>query len=104
MVNFRLTDDHVLLENVPADDKVNGVYRANRLPDTRVWVRVLAVGPGELMPSGQRGPMPCSAGDVVLINIGAGFDLEHEGTTYRVVYGGRKDIIAVKTAELSAVA
>jgi co-chaperonin GroES (HSP10) len=91
MVIKQLTDDHILLEALEPDEKVNGIYRPTRISDEKVLARVIAVGPGDLNPAGTRNPMPCKVGDTVLVGQGAGFHYKD----YWFVYGGRKDVIAV---------
>lgn len=56
-------------------DKAEGVIK---LPD---WQRVLrgevvAVGPGRMLPLGERAPMECSVGDVVTFAATAGMDAD----------------------------
>lgn len=46
---------------------------------------VLAVGPGMLMKNGERWPMPCKAGDVILFDKGAGEEIEIGGEKLRVI-------------------
>lgn len=91
----QLSDDHVLLEQIGADDMVNGIYRPNRDPNAVTLARVIATGPGDMNQRGERNPMPCAPGDVVLVHGGAGFRFNRDGREYWIVYGGRKDIVAV---------
>jgi chaperonin GroES len=94
-VTFNLTDDHIQLEALEADDKVGSIYTPTKLTDQKVLAKVIAIGPGELNQHGNRNPMPCKEGDTVLVSSGAGFRYVRDGRESWFVYGGRKDIIAV---------
>lgn len=96
-MKLKPTDDHIFLEATEdvSHLMVNGIWRPNVNQTEKVSAKVISCGPGDLNQQGQRNPMPCKAGDTVIVSMGAGFRLKHEGTDYWVVYGGRKDIIAV---------
>ena len=69
----RLLDDLIAVALL---DKDEGPIR---LPD---WARILrgevvAVGPGRMLPLGERAPMSCSVGDIVTFAATAGMDADY---------------------------
>jgi chaperonin GroES len=86
----RLLDDLIAVELL---DKAEGVIK---LPD---WQRVLrgevvAVGPGRMLPLGERAPMECRVGDIVSFSATAGMDAE---------YGVGKKVRLMKDVDVDAV-
>lgn len=74
-------------------DKAEGVIK---LPD---WQRILrgevvAVGPGRMLPLGERAPMECSVGDIVSFAATAGMDSS---------YGVGKSIRLMRDTDVDAV-
>jgi chaperonin GroES len=69
----RLLDDLIAVALL---DKAEGVIK---LPDWQRTLRgeVVAVGPGKMLPLGERAPMECSVGDVVTFSAAAGMDSEY---------------------------
>jgi chaperonin GroES len=86
----RLLDDLIAVELL---DKADGVIK---LPD---WQRVLrgevvAVGPGRMLPLGERAPMECRVGDIVSFSATAGMDSS---------YGIGKNIRLMRDSDVDAV-
>jgi chaperonin GroES len=86
----RLLDDLIAVELL---DKAEGVIK---LPD---WQRILrgevvAVGPGRMLPLGERAPMECRVGDIVSFSATAGMDAE---------YGVGKKVRLMKDVDVDAV-
>jgi chaperonin GroES len=86
----RLLDDLIAVALL---DKAEGVIR---LPD---WQRILrgevvAVGPGRMLPLGERAPMECRVGDIVSFSATAGMDAE---------YGVGKKVRLMKDVDVDAV-
>jgi len=74
-------------------DKAEGVIK---LPD---WQRILrgevvAVGPGRMLPLGERAPMECHVGDIVSFAATAGMDAD---------YGVGKKVRLMKDVDVDAV-
>jgi chaperonin GroES len=69
----KLLDDLVAVELL---DKVEGVIK---LPDWQRTLRgeIIAVGPGRMLPLGERAPMECSVGDIVTFAATAGMDSDY---------------------------
>jgi chaperonin GroES len=86
----RLLDDLIAVELL---DKTDGMIK---LPD---WQRILrgevvAVGPGRMLPLGERAPMECGVGDVVTFAATAGMDSQ---------YGVGKSIRLMRDSDVDAV-
>lgn len=90
-----LCDDYIQLEHIPDERPKIQLLDGTVTAGATVKARVVAMGPGELRPDGQRQPMPCKSGDVVRVMKGAGFRDIHDGSEVWFVYGGRKDILGV---------
>jgi chaperonin GroES len=74
-------------------DKAEGVIK---LPDWQRTLRgeVIAVGPGRMLPLGDRAPMECGVGDVVTFAATAGMDSQ---------YGIGKSIRLMRDSDVDAV-
>jgi chaperonin GroES len=86
----RLLDDLIAVALL---DKAEGVIK---LPD---WQRILrgevvAVGPGRMLPLGERAPMECRVGDIVSFSATAGMDAD---------YGVGKKVRLMKDVDVDAV-
>lgn len=95
-MDLRLLDDYIELRHIP--DPKPAIHLLDDTVVTKgstIAAEVLAVGPGELRPDGQRQPMPVRRGDVVRVMKGAGFRDMIDGQERWFVYGMRKDIVAV---------
>ncbi len=90
----QLLDDLIAVELL---DKVEGVIK---LPD---WQRILrgevvAVGPGRMLPLGERAPMECSVGDRVSFAATAGMDSSYGiGKKIRIMRDTDVDTVEVAT-------
>lgn len=93
-IKFRPMDDRALVEPVEADEKTTGGIilpdTAREKPQRGV---VIAVGPGKLLDSGQRGEMSVSVGDEVFYGKYSGTEIEFGTDRYVVVR--ESDILAV---------
>jgi len=93
-VKFRPTDDRVLVEPREAEERTAGGIV---LPDTAKEKPqrgvVIAVGPGKLLDSGERGEMSLSVGDEVIYGKYSGTEVEFGTDKYVVLR--ENDIVAV---------
>ncbi len=93
-IKFRPLDDRLLVEPSEAEEMTAGGIV---LPDTAREKpqrgRVLAVGPGKLLDSGQRGQMEVQVGDEVFYGKYAGTEIEMSGDKYVVLR--ESDLLAV---------
>jgi len=93
-VKIKPLDDRIVLEQSKAEEKTAGGIV---LPDTAKEKpqrgKVLAVGPGKLLDSGNRGTMSVKVGDEVFYGRYAGSDVEVDGAKYVVLK--ETDVLAV---------
>lgn len=79
-------DDRVVVEPMEAEEKTRGGIV---LPDTAQEKpqrgKVIAVGPGRILDSGERAPLPVKKGDKVLYAKYGGTEIEIDGTTYMIL-------------------
>jgi chaperonin GroES len=92
-VNIRPLDDRVVVQPVEAEETTAGGIV---LPDTAKEKpqrgKVLAVGPGRLLESGERGELSVAVGDEVIYGKYGGADIEVEGNEVKVLR--ESDILA----------
>ncbi len=92
-INLRPLDDRVVVEPKEAEERTAGGIV---LPDTAKEKpqrgKVLAIGPGKLLDSGERGKLSVAAGDVVIYGKYAGSDIEVDGREVKIVR--ESDILA----------
>ena len=92
-VKIRPQDDLVVVEPTEAEETTAGGIV---LPDTAKEKpqrgRVLAVGPGRLLDSGNRGELSVSVGDEVIYGKYGGSDIEIDGEDYKILR--ESDILA----------
>ena len=85
-LNLKPLDDRIVIQQSAAEEKTAGGIV---LPDTAKEKpqrgKVLAVGPGKLLDSGQRGKMSVKLGDEVFYGKYAGSDVEVNGTKYVIL-------------------
>jgi len=85
-IKLRPLDDRIVVEPVEAEEKTAGGIV---LPDTAKEKpqrgTVLAVGPGKLLDSGQRGELSVSVGDEVIYGKYAGSDFEIDGREVKIL-------------------
>jgi len=84
--NIRPTDDRVLIKALEAEDKTAGGIL---LPDTAkekpVRGKVVAIGPGKLLDSGDRAPLSVKVGNVVLFGKYAGTEVKLDGEEHTIM-------------------
>ena len=92
-INVRPLDDRVVVEPVEAEEMTAGGIV---LPDTAKEKPqrgiVLAVGPGKLLDSGERGELSVCVGDEVIYGKYAGSDIEIDGREVKILR--ESDILA----------
>jgi len=93
-VKIKPLDDRLLIEQSEAEETTAGGIV---LPDTAKEKpqrgKVLAVGPGKLLDSGERGKMYVKVGDEVFYGKYAGTDVEIDGKRYVILK--ENDVLAV---------
>jgi chaperonin GroES len=92
-ISIRPLDDRVVVEPLEAEETTAGGIV---LPDTAKEKpqrgTVLAVGPGKLLDSGERGQMSVAVGDEVIYGKYGGTDIEVDGNEVKILREG--DILA----------
>ena len=92
-ISLRPLDDRVVVEPVEAEAMTAGGIV---LPDTAQQKpqrgTVLAVGPGKLLDSGERGDLSVAVGDEVIYGKYAGSDIEIDGREVKILH--ETDILA----------
>ncbi len=93
-VNIKPLDDRVLGEPCQAEEKTaGGIVLPDTVKEKPQRGKVVAVGTGKLMDSGQRGKMSVSVGDEIFYGKYAGSDVEVDGHKYVILK--ENDILAV---------
>jgi len=92
-IGLRPLDDRVVVEPLEAEEVTSGGIV---LPDTAKEKpqrgTVLAVGPGKLLDSGERGELSLAVGDEVIFGKYAGTDIEIDGREIKILR--ESDILA----------
>ena len=92
-IKLKPLDERVVVEPVEAEEKTAGGIV---LPDTAKEKpqrgTVLAIGPGKLLESGQRGPLSVAVGDEVIYGKYSGSDIEVDGREVKILR--ESDILA----------
>jgi chaperonin GroES len=96
-LNMRPLDDRIVVEQSKAEEKTAGGIV---LPDTAKEKpqrgKVVAVGPGRLLDSGERGKPSVKVGDEVFYGKYAGSDVEVNGQKYVILK--ESDVLAIVEA------
>jgi chaperonin GroES len=92
-INIRPLDDRVIVQPIDAEETTAGGIE---LPDSAREKpqrgTVVAVGPGKLMDSGQRGDLSVAVGDEVIYGKYGGSDIELNGNDVKILR--ESDILA----------
>jgi chaperonin GroES len=94
-LKIRPLDDRVVVEPFEAEERTRGGIV---LPDTArekpQQGKVVAVGPGKLLDSGERGQMSLRIGDAIFYGKYSGTEIEIEGDKYVILR--ESDVLAVQ--------
>lgn len=100
-MKIRPLNDKILVKRLEAEERTKGGIV---LPDTAKEKpkegKVIAVGTGKLLDSGERAKSQVSAGDRVLFNSYAGTEVKIEGVEHLIM--NEDDILAIVEAEAKA--
>jgi chaperonin GroES len=92
-LNLRPLDDRVVVEPQEAEERTaGGIVLPDTAKERPQRGTVVAVGPGKLMDSGNRGPLSVSVGDVVIYGKYSGTDIEVAGKEVKILR--ESDILA----------
>ena len=92
-LNLRPMDDRVVVEpNAAEETTAGGIVLPNAAQEKPQRGTILAVGPGKLLDSGQRGDLSVAVGDEVIFGKYGGSDIEVDGKEVKILR--ESDILA----------
>ena len=92
-VEIRPLDDRVVIEPLEEDEKTaGGIFLPDTAKEKPQKGRVVAVGPGKVLESGETAPMSVSVGDIVLFAKYGGTEVQVEGEELMIMR--ESDILA----------
>ena len=92
-IKLRPLDDRVVVEPVEAEEvTAGGIVLPDSAREKPQRGTVLAIGPGKLLDSGERGVLSVSIGDEVIYGKYSGSDIEIEGRDVKILR--ESDILA----------
>jgi len=93
-VNIKPLDDRVLVkQSDPEEVTAGGIVLPDSAQEKPQRGKVMAVGTGKLLDSGERGKMSIKVGDEVFYGKYAGSDVELDGTKYVILR--ESDVLAI---------
>ncbi len=91
--NIRPLDDRVIVEVSPAEETTaGGILLPDNAKEKPQRGKVVAVGPGKLLESGERGPLSVAVGDEVIFGKYGGTEIEVNGEEIKILR--ESDILA----------
>ncbi len=85
-IKLRPLDDHVVVRPAEQEEKTEGgIVLPDTAKDKPQRGEVIAVGPGKLLPNGDRSPVSLKVGDMVLFGKYSGTEIKVEGEEYTVM-------------------
>jgi chaperonin GroES len=92
-VSIRPLDDRVVVEVSAAEEMTaGGIVLPDNAKEKPQRGRVIAVGPGKLLDSGERGPLSVAVGDEVIFGKYGGTEIEVDGEEVKILR--ESDILA----------
>ena len=92
-VKIRPLDDRVVVEPMQAEEKTaGGIVLPDAAQEKPQRGTVIAVGPGKLLDSGERGELSVTVGDEVIFGKYGGTEIEVEGSDVKILR--ESDILA----------
>ncbi len=92
-IKIRPLDDRVVVEPMEAEEvTAGGIVLPDAAQEKPQRGTVVAVGPGKLLDSGERGELSVSVGDEVIFGKYGGTEIELEGTDVKILR--ESDILA----------
>jgi chaperonin GroES len=93
-LNIKPLDDRIVVEPADADVKTaGGIVLPDNAKEKPTRGKVLAVGPGKLLDTGNRGPLSVRVGDEVYYGKYSGTEVDVSGKKYTVLR--ESDVLAV---------
>lgn len=85
-VNLRPLDDRVVVQTMEAEETTaGGIVLPDKAKEKPQRGKVIAVGPGKLLNSGNRGEVNVAIGDEVIFGKYGGSDVEVNGEEYKIL-------------------
>jgi chaperonin GroES len=92
-INLRPLDDRVVVEPQEAEDvTAGGIVLPDTAKEKPQRGKIVAVGPGKLLDSGERGTLSVTVGDEVIYGKYSGSEIEVEGREVKILR--ESDILA----------
>ena len=92
-INIRPLDDRIVVEPMQAEETTaGGIVLPGNAQEKPQRGTVVAVGPGKLMESGQRGELSVTVGDEVIFGKYGGTEIEVDGSDVKILR--ESDILA----------
>jgi chaperonin GroES len=92
-IKIRPLDDRVVVEPVAAEEKTSGgIVLPDNAQERPQRGTVVAIGPGKLLDSGERGKLSVSVGDEVIFGKYGGTEIEIDGNEVKILR--ESDILA----------
>ena len=92
-INLKPLDDRVVVEPVEAEEMTaGGIVLPDSAKEKPQRGHVLAIGPGKLLDSGERGKLSVTVGDEVIYGKYAGAEIEVDGREVKILR--ESDILA----------
>jgi chaperonin GroES len=96
--NIRPTDDRVLIKALEAEEKTSGgIVIPDSAKEKPQRGKVVAVGPGRVLDSGERAPMTVKVGNTVLYGKYAGTEIKLDGDEHQIMR--ENEILAILEGE-----
>jgi len=85
-MNLKPLDDHIVVEPLEAEQvTAGGIVLPETAKEKPQRGKIVAVGPGRILDSGERGELSVAVGDEVIYGKYAGQDIEVDGTEYKIL-------------------
>jgi chaperonin GroES len=93
-LNIKPLDDRIVVQQHEAEDRTaGGIVLPDNAKEKPTRGKVLAVGPGRLLKTGNRGPLSVKVGDEVFYGKYSGTEVDLSGTKYTVLK--EADVLAI---------
>lgn len=93
-INIKPLDDRIVVEQHEAEERTaGGIVLPDNAKEKPTRGKVLAVGPGKLLDSGNRGPLSVRVGDDVFYGKYSGTEVTISGKKYTVIR--ESDVLAI---------
>jgi len=93
-MNLEPLGDKIIVERLEAEEKTKGgIYLPESAKEKPKQGKIIAVGPGKTLDSGEKSSLTVKKGDVVLFTSYAGTEVKHEGKELLIM--SEEDVLAV---------